>query len=123
MKNFIKSFTIQLALTAGFFLSMANLAFGQLELPEDKVTAKFRVVQTGCEASIEAVVTCVDHWHINAVHLPESSFGYASSLNLEDSPAYEKRGKVTEPKPIFLYDEKAKEDLYYHEGTITFKQK
>lgn len=105
------------------FVLFTQAAYGQLELPEDKVKVDFSIVQKGCDASVVAKVKCVEHWHINAVKLPPESFGYPSSLNLEPSPAYELRGGTIEPKPIHVYDEKAKEDLYYHEGTFNIKQK
>ncbi len=95
----------------------------QLEFPEDKVSWKFSVEQSGEEATIIATITMVEHWHIYAVHIPEGSFTLPTELNLKPSPNFELIGKVTEPKPIFKHDDLADEDLYYHSNTVKLKQK
>lgn len=100
-----------------------NVAQSQVELAEDKVKATFTIEQDGCEATIIAKVVMAKHWHINAVVLPEGSFGYATVFSIEKSSAFKTVGGVVEPKPTSRYDEIAKEQLSYHEGTITLKRK
>lgn len=96
---------------------------GQIELPEDKVSWTFTVEQSGCEATVIGRIKVVDHWHINAVKLPQGSFGIPTSIELKKSSAFQLTGGVTEPKPITKYDEDSDENLAYHEGNVVFKQK
>ncbi len=103
-------------------LSSLNLN-AQLEFPEDKVSWKFSVEQSGEEATIIATITMVEHWHIYAVHIPEGSFTLPTELNLKPSSDFKLIGKITEPKPIFVHDDLADEDLYFHSNTIVLKQK
>jgi thiol:disulfide interchange protein len=103
-------------------LSISSWSQG-LEFPEDKVKATFSIEQNGCEATLIAKVTIVPKWHINAFALPKDSFLYPTSIVLKKSKSFELVGKVVEPKPHYMRDELADEDLYYHEGTVTFKQK
>lgn len=106
------------------FFSFQFTAQAQLEFPEDKAKWTFRVeTGTNCEATIIAEVTIVPHWHINALVLPKGTFGLASSFTLNKSPNYKLIGAVKEPKPIQKHDDLADEDLSYHEGKITLKQK
>ncbi len=95
----------------------------QIELPEEKVKWNFSIEQNECEATIIAKITVVDHWHIGAVKMPKGSFGFPTSLKLKKTRDFELIGNVLEPKPIQKYDELADEQLAYHEGTITLKQK
>jgi len=95
----------------------------QIELPEDKVKATFSVQQNGCEATIIAKISMVEHWHINSVVLPQGSFGYASALNLEKSEAFKTVGGVVEPKAHVEFDDASGELLSYHEGTVRLKRK
>ncbi len=110
-----------LTFAANLFFSLESKA--QLEFPEDKVSWKYTVEQSGEEATIIATITMVEHWHIYAVHIPEGSFTLPTELNLAPSSNFKLIGKVTEPKPIFEHDELADEDLYYHSKTIQLKQK
>jgi hypothetical protein len=100
-----------------------NLSFGQVEYPEDKVSWKFSLTQEGDVATVIAKISIVDHWHINAVKLPEGSFGYPTSLEIKKSTKYKSIGGVIEPKPIEKFDEMADEQLAYHEGTFLLKRK
>ncbi|MBU2020119.1 MAG: thioredoxin family protein [Bacteroidetes bacterium] len=109
-----------LALFTAFFSVFGNT---QIELPEDKVKATFSVQQTDCEAFLVATVKIVPKWHINAMKLPEGSFLFPSSLTFKKSKNFELLGKVVEPKPHYMRDELADEDLFFHEGTVVFKQK
>ncbi len=105
-----------------FFLLEAPV-YGQLELPEDKVSWEFSVQQNGCEATVVAKITVVEHWHINSVKLPPGSFGFPTSLKLTKSSDFTTKGGVIEPKPKLVYDELADEQLSYHEGTVLLKRK
>lgn len=105
------------------FVLLGKFSFSQIELPEDKVKATFSIEQNGCEAFVVAKITCVPHWHINAVKLPAGSFGFPSSLTVNKSADFKLMGGTIEPKPKFLHDDMADEDLYFHEGTFTIKQK
>lgn len=105
------------------FLSFIGFSQAQMELPEDIVKWSFSIEQNGCEATVIAKIKIVDHWHINATKLPKGSFGYATKFELKKSAAFELLGGIIEPKPINVHDDLADEDLSYHEGTITLKQK
>lgn len=94
-----------------------------LEFADDKVKWSFSVEQNGCEAVIVARVKIVPQWHINAIFLPANSFGYATRFTVNKAPEYKLSGKVSEPKPFQEHDELADENLYYHQGTVTFRQK
>lgn len=111
-----------LFLLAAFQL-LTLFSWSQLEFPEDKVSWKFRVEQTGEEATVIGEITMVEHWHIYAVYLPEGSFLIPTSVTLAPSSNYKKVGKLMEPKPIFEHDEMADEDLFYHSNSIQLKQK
>jgi thiol:disulfide interchange protein len=118
-----KSFNLLFAFTACLF-SLLNFSLNaQIELPEDKVKCVCTISQNGEDATIEYKVTVVPHWHVNALVLPEGSFGYKSTLGFDKSPNYKLVGKTIEPKPILKFDEEADEQLAFHEGTFTFKQK
>lgn len=105
------------------FLLGTSTSFSQIERPTDKVSWKFSVEQKGEIATIVTTITCVEHWHINAVKLPEGSFGFATGLELKKSAEFSKIGGVIEPKPKEMYDKIADEQLAYHEGTFKIKQK
>jgi|TARA_R110000737_G_scaffold353403_2_gene404908 thiol:disulfide interchange protein len=115
-------FSIQSFLLA-IFLSVGTFGFSQLEFPEDKVSAKFTVEQNGCEATITAKITVVPKWHINAVKLPKGSFLFPTSLKVIKGGEFTLVGATIEPKPHYMRDEMADEDLFYHEGTFSLKQK
>lgn len=119
MKKIIRYFVAPLVLLLAFVFN----AKAQLEFPEDKVSWKFSIEQNGCEATIIGKITCVEHWHIYAANLPETSFLIATSIEPEKSPNYDVLGKVIEPKPEFYHDEASDEDIWQHSGTITMKRK
>lgn len=100
-----------------------NFVFGQLEFPEDKVKWKFTVEQNGDEATVVGTITMVEHWHIYAANLPEGNMAIPTGVVLKKSDKFKTIGKIIEPKPIFVHDELADEDLYYHSNTIKLKQK
>lgn len=104
-------------------LSSFQWAIGQLELPEDKVKMSATVEQKGCEATILVKVNIVPKWHINACKLPEGSFLFPTSITFRKGEEFLLQGKLIEPKPHYMRDELADEDLFYHEGTVVFKQK
>jgi len=104
-------------------LFVGNFSFSQLEFPDDVVKAKFSVEQNGCEATINVKVTTIPKWHINAVKLPKGSFLFPTSLTIEKGAGFSLVGVNIEPKPHYMRDEMADEDLFYHEGTFTIKQK
>ncbi|PWH85458.1 thiol:disulfide interchange protein [Brumimicrobium oceani] len=97
--------------------------FSQVEYPEDKVKWSFKVKQSGCDAEIIGEFTVDDHWHINALTLPADNFGIPTTFKVQKSPNYKIVGKVIEPKPVEEYDEVSEENLRYHAGTFTLKQK
>jgi thiol:disulfide interchange protein DsbD len=105
------------------FLITGTFGYSQLEFPEDKVSAKFSIQQNGCEATVIATVTTVPKWHINAVKLPQGSFLFPTSMTFKKGSGYTLVGGTIEPKPHYMRDEMADEDLFYHEGTFTIKQK
>lgn len=109
------------ALIANLFLNFSVNA--QLDLPEDKVNWEFSVQQDGCEAIIIGKITTVPHWHVNAVYLPEESFSIPTLMEIKSSNSFKKKGKLTEPKPIIIFDEDIDEELRFHEGTFYLKQK
>jgi Disulphide bond corrector protein DsbC len=100
-----------------------KMAQSQVDLAEDKVKVTFTIEQDGCEATISAKVVMAKHWHINSAVLPDGSFGYATVFTIDKTSAFKTVGGVIEPKPISRYDEVAKEQLSYHEGTFTMKRK
>jgi len=95
----------------------------QIEFPEDKVSWDFSLEQDGCEATIIVKVTCVEHWHVYAANLPESSFLLPTEVEPDKSSNYEVVGKVIEPKPEFFHDEAADEDIFQHSKSFTLKRK
>lgn len=105
------------------FVVFGSSSFAQIELPEDKVKATFSIEQNGCDAFVVAKVTCVPKWHINAVKLPAGSFGFPTALTLKKSTDFKLVGATIEPKPHFMHDDMADEDLYFHEGSFVIKQK
>jgi hypothetical protein len=100
-----------------------NVLRAQLEFPEDKVKWKFTVEQNGDEAIITGTITMVEHWHIYAANLPEGSFAIPTKIDLKKSDDFKAIGGVIEPKPIFVHDDLADEDLYYHSHTVKLKRK
>jgi thiol:disulfide interchange protein DsbD len=95
----------------------------QIEYPEDKVSWKFSVEQDGEDATIIAQISLVKHWHIYAANLPAGAFTIPTTIEMPASKNYIVKGKVKEPKPIFVHDEDADEDLYYHSNKIVMKRK
>ena len=98
-------------------------ASAQLEFPEDKVSWKFTVEQKGDEATIIGTITMVEHWHIYAANLPKGNMAIPTGIELKKTDKFQIVGGVIEPKPIFVHDELADEDLYYHSNTIKMKRK
>lgn len=110
----------------GLFIVLTHftsVSYGQLEFPDEKVKVTFSVERNGCDATITANVVIVPKWHINAVFIPPPTFLSASVLKINKNSNFVLVGKVKEPKPHFMHDELADEDLYYHEGTLKIKQK
>ncbi len=103
----------------GFVLTASS----QVEMPPDKVKVEFSITQDGCDATIIGKITMVEHWHINSIVLPEGTFGFPTSLDLDESSNYKKVGAVREPKATVMMDEASQEMISYHEGTVYFKQK
>lgn len=114
----VLSFLLMVIVIAGF--SNDN---EQNLTPTDVVKWKISIEQNGCEATVVATATIMEHWHLNAANLPEGSFSLPTEINLEKSSNYELIGGVIEPKPIVEYVESADEELSYHEGTVSFKRK
>jgi thiol:disulfide interchange protein DsbD len=114
MKKILSALLIQ------FFVS---IGFAQIEYPEDKVDWKFSVEQKGCEATVIGTFTVAEHWHINATSLPEDNFGIPTTFKLVGNKNYKNIGNVIEPTPIQKYDKASGENLSYHEGTFTLRQK
>lgn len=112
-----------MVLSTLLFLTSWNMLRAQLEFPEDKVKWKFTVEQNGDEAVITGTITMVEHWHIYAANLPEGSFAIPTKIDLKKSDNYKVIGGVIEPKPIFVHDDLADEDLYYHSHTVKLKRK
>ncbi|PCI96441.1 MAG: hypothetical protein COB15_10175 [Flavobacteriales bacterium] len=104
------------------FLFVAN-ATAQIEFPEDKVSWKFSIEQDGCNATIIAKITCVEHWHVYAANLPPEAFSLPTEVEPEQSSNYTVVGKVLEPKPEFYHDDAADEDIYQHSNSFTLKRK
>ena len=115
-------FLVLFAFTLILSSSISNV-FGQIELGKDKVKVTFSVIQNNCEATIIAKIVMDPSWHINSNVLPEGSFGYATTFNLEKSTSFKTVGGVIEPKPHLEMDEIADEMLSTHAGTITMKRK
>lgn len=116
-----KNAVLFLALTLNLLFSFTSSA--QVEFAEDKVTYKIRVEQKGCEATVIAEVSIVDKWHVYAANPPKGAFGIPTTVTLTKSKAFELVGGITEPKPHFVHDDLADEDLYTHSGKIILKQK
>lgn len=115
--------SLKVVFTFLMLLISAFSTFAQIELPEDKVKWKFSIEQKGDEATIIGKVTVIEHWHINAVKVPKGSFIFPTSITFTPSKSFKLVGSVLEPKPIFKHDDIADEDLFYHEGSVVFKQK
>jgi len=105
------------------FVIISGFVHSQLEFPEDKVSWKFTIEQEGDEATIVGTITMVKHWHIYAANLPKGNMAIPTAIELEKSDKFKLLGPVIEPKPIFVHDELADEDLYYHSNTIKMKRK
>jgi len=95
----------------------------QMEFPEDKVNWEFSLEQDGCDATIVVKITCVEHWHVYAANLPESSFLLPTEVEPDKSSNYTVVGKVIEPKPEFYHDDAADEDIFQHSKSFTLKRK
>jgi len=108
--------------SVALFLFVTNTQ-AQVEFPEDKVNWEFSIEQDGCNATIIAKITCVEHWHVYAANLPVESFLLPTEIEPDNSPNYKIIGKVIEPKPEFYYDDAADEDIYQHSNTFTLKRK
>ena len=119
MKLFKKYMMLPLV---ALFLFVAN-ATAQIEFPEDKVSWKFSLEQEGADAYIVGKITCVEHWHVYAANLPEGSFLLPTEIEPDKSDNYKVVGKVIEPKPEFIHDEAADEDIYQHSNTFIMKRK
>lgn len=104
-------------------LFLGLTGYAQMQMPEDQVDWKFTVEQNGCDAVVVATLSIKKGWHINALVLPEESFGIATTFNVQKSANYKIIGKPTEPKPIRKFDAVAGEELDYHEGKIVLRQK
>lgn len=102
---------------------ISGTTMSQLELPEDKVSWKFYAEEKNGEYFLIGKITMVEGWHIYPLVIPEGAYILPSVVEYEKSSDYELVGKMSEPKPHFIHDDKADEDVYYHEGTILFKQK
>jgi len=95
------------------------------EKTQDKVSWDFsleKIAGTN-EAWVIANVSILEDWEITSIELPVNSFGIPTTFNLNSSDSYEIIGKPIEPHPIIKYDIEADENLSYHIGKITFKQK
>ena len=119
----MRSRLIQLIALSFVMYCLPNVAQSQVDLAEDKVKVTFSIEQDGCEATVIAKIVMAKHWHINAVVLPDGTFGYATVFAIEKSNAFKTVGGVIEPKPISRYDDVSQEQIAYHEGTITMKRK
>jgi hypothetical protein len=92
--------------------------------PQDKVHWNFGLQQSGNQdAWIIATVTIEDGWEINSLNMPMGSFGIPTSFGLRENSNFQLIGAPSEPKPFFVHDKEADEDLSYHVGKIQFKQK
>lgn len=112
-----------MVLSVLLFLTSWNSLRAQIEYPEDKVKWKFTVEQEGDQAVIIGTITMVEHWHIYAANLPEGAFAIPTKIDLKKSNDFKVIGGVIEPKPIFVHDDLADEDLYYHSHTVKMKRK
>ncbi|WP_240612539.1 protein-disulfide reductase DsbD family protein [Brumimicrobium salinarum] len=110
-----------IGLILGLLLSF--LSFSQMEMPEDKVDWEFKVIQDGCDATIVGKMKVDEHWHINALTLPEDNFGIPTTFKVHKSDNYILSGEVIEPTPTEEFDEVSEENLRYHTGRFELKQK
>ncbi|MGB0883066.1 MAG: cytochrome c biogenesis protein CcdA, partial [Vicingaceae bacterium] len=94
-----------------------------LDFPEDKVKWKFSLEQEGCNATLVAEITCDEHWHVSAVKLPEGSLQGETWMEPTASSNFKLIGEIEEPKPEFIHDEAADEDIYQHSNTFILRQK
>jgi len=114
-------FIIALVFTASFFYS--STAKAQIEYPEDKVSWKFDLEQSGEEVTVVVTVSIVKNWHIYANFRSPDSFSIPTDIVLEKSENYKKVGGIIEPEAEHIFDEIVNEDLYLHSGTFKMKQK
>jgi len=121
--NIKKDIYLKTFLLSVYFFAFIGTLNAQLIFPKDIVKAEIHVDQNGTDATVIAKVNVAKDWHINATKLPPGTFGIATELNLEPSKNFKRVGSVIEPKPIEKYDELAGEQLAYHEGNFTIKQK
>jgi thiol:disulfide interchange protein len=106
-----------------FVLFQSTFFAQNIDFPEDKVKWKFRVEKTEKDVFVVAEVKIEKGWHINAIVLPKGTFGLNTNWTLAKNSNYKLIGKVSEPKPLFMHDNVADEDVAYHVGTVLFKQK
>lgn len=96
----------------------------KIEYPEDHVHWSFSTESLGHnEILVIATVHIQKDWEINALKIPNGSFGIATTFRLKQSPNYRIIGSPSEPSPILYHDKESDEDLRYHIGTVQFKQK
>ncbi len=105
-------------------LQRKSNAVQKAEFPEEIVKWNFSVTRIDKNyAIINAQVSIKDRWHINAMNLPKGTFGIPTQFTLFPSSDYVLEGKPIEPKPIFMHDQAADEDLAFHINKVNFQQK
>lgn len=111
--------------TIGLFLLLviSFTGWAQMDLPWDQVGHKFTVQQEGCEATIIGQLDIKEGWHINALVLPEGSFGIPTTFKIKPNANFKLVGEVIAPNPIHKFDKLSGEMLDMYEGKITIKQK
>lgn len=62
-------------------------------------------------------------WHLYAVYLPDSTSVIPTTFEFDESNSYRPLGKLQEPEPIEAYDPNFMEELSWHSGKTTFRQK
>jgi thiol:disulfide interchange protein DsbD len=75
------------------------------------------------EVELQFTATMEEHWHIYGVYLPEEATPLPTAFLFTETDDYCLIGKLKEPKPIKEFDPNFEEELQYHEGTVTFKQR
>jgi len=74
------------------------------------------------EADLIFKASIQDKWHLYSQHLDEGG-PIPTFFEFEASPAYERIGKVKEPKPIVSFDEIFKMDVGYFDHEAIFRQR
>ena len=103
-----------------FLILLSGTALAQILEPVKWSFSTERISDTEAELVFKATIQ--DEWHLYSQYLEEGG-PIPTSFEFEASPAYQRIGKVKEPKAIVSFDEIFKMDVGYFDHEAVFRQK